>query len=176
MRMIFDLDLDKCTACGACAAACMDQNDTDLAAGDAPLRRAETLEGEGGVFLWRSVACMHCDDARCIDACPMHCLERDELGLVRLEQSACVGCRACARACPYDAVVFAPDGTARKCDGCAVRLECGYAPACVRVCPARALLCVPEAEYAEKKPAHSLRGLRLSKKCCKGETAGRKIV
>ena len=162
MKMIFDLDLDKCTACGACAAACMDQNDTDFAAGDVPLRRVETVEPEspGGAFLWRSVACMHCDAAECIEACPARCLERNDRGLVLLDTASCVGCRRCAEACPYHAISFAADGKARKCDGCALRQEYGLVPACVRVCPARALLCVPEAEYAERKPAHSLRGLR----------------
>lgn len=30
MKRYIDLDLEKCSACGACAVACMDQNDIDI--------------------------------------------------------------------------------------------------------------------------------------------------
>ena len=43
MKMIFDLDLDKCCACGACAIACMDQNDVEIEE-ESPLRRIFTVE------------------------------------------------------------------------------------------------------------------------------------
>ena len=34
MKYVFVLDESKCVACGACAVACMDQNDIDVAAGE----------------------------------------------------------------------------------------------------------------------------------------------
>ena len=48
MKMIFDLDMEKCVACGACAIACMDQNDLFPSKGDAPYRWVGTLEPELG--------------------------------------------------------------------------------------------------------------------------------
>ena len=37
-------DKSKCSACGACALACMDQNDVDIPAGEHPFRYTHTLE------------------------------------------------------------------------------------------------------------------------------------
>lgn len=157
--MIFDLDMDKCVACGACAVACMDQNDIFPDRGDRPFRHIGTLEPAlcGGKFSYLSVSCMHCTDAPCIPACPTCCLKKDERGLTVYDNTACIGCHSCAMACPFGAPTYGEDGKMRKCDGCAVRQEYGLEPACVRVCPTKALLCVPEDEYEAVKPRHSLR-------------------
>ena len=66
--MIIDLDMEKCVSCGACAVACMDQNDTDPLNGDVPFRSVYTLEeqvGERIRYTNLSMACMHCADAPC---------------------------------------------------------------------------------------------------------------
>ena len=39
---------EKCSACGACALACMDQNDIDIPKGEQPFRNTFTLEGKEG--------------------------------------------------------------------------------------------------------------------------------
>lgn len=65
MKMIFDLDMDRCCACGACAVACMDQNDIEITE-EHPLRKVFAMEGTNG-HAYISVACMHCEDA------PWHC-------------------------------------------------------------------------------------------------------
>lgn len=159
MKMIFDLDMDKCVACGACAIACMDQNDTAPEKGETPFRRVGTLEPSlgAGRFSWLSISCMHCADAPCIPACPVCCLSKDERGLTVYDNTLCIGCRSCAMACPYGAPTYRPDGKMEKCTGCAGRIKYGYEPACVRVCPTGALLCVPEEEYGRAKPESSLR-------------------
>ena len=54
MRLLFGFDAEKCTACGACAIACMDQNDIDVEAGQRPYRRVliqETRRG-GAISPW----------------------------------------------------------------------------------------------------------------------------
>lgn len=159
MKMIFDLDTEKCVACGACAIACMDQNDTDIEAGQQPNRWVGTLEPSlnGGHFNYLSLSCMHCTDAPCIPACPVCCIKKDENGLTVYDNSLCIGCRSCAMACPYGAPHYGADGKMSKCGGCAVRMQYGYEPACVRVCPTGALICLPENEYEAKKPKKSLR-------------------
>ena len=159
MKMIFDLDLEKCVACGACAIACMDQNDIFPAAGDVPLRRVETAEpglrGEGFVYL--SIACLHCTDAPCVSACPSGHLEKNEQGLTVFSEEPCTSCRKCAAVCPFGVPRFGGDGKMSKCTGCALRLEHGLEPACVRICPTDALICLPKDEYKAKKPKKSLR-------------------
>ncbi len=159
MKMIFDLDAEKCVACGACAIACMDQNDTDIEAGQQPNRWVGTLEPglNRGHFSYLSLSCMHCTDAPCIPACPVCCIKKDEKGLTVYDNSLCIGCRSCAMACPYGAPHYGADGKMSKCGGCAVRMQYGYEPACVRVCPTGALICLPEDEYEAKKPKKSLR-------------------
>ena len=102
MKLVFDFDPSKCTACGACAIACMDQNDIDMDAGQRPYRRIAQVESETEL-VYLSAACLHCPDAPCIPACPKACLYHDDYtGLVEYDNTGCVGCHACQRACPYN--------------------------------------------------------------------------
>ena len=49
-KMILDFDSSKCCACGACAIACMDQNDYDPKTGSAPFRTIfETEHADGSL-------------------------------------------------------------------------------------------------------------------------------
>jgi len=134
------LDESKCIACGACSVACMDQNDIDVAAGEAPYRTGVVTEADG-LLRYSSIGCLHCADAPCMAACPVDCLYRDEeTGFVLCDEVRCIGCRACAAACPVSHPRFSPvDGTMRKCDGCAQRVKSGLLPACVKICPFGAL-------------------------------------
>lgn len=153
MNYIFDLDLDRCIACGACAVACMDQNDTDLAGGDKPFRSVAAIERPGDPrreITYLSMGCMHCANAPCVTACPVGCLSKNEMGLTVCDNTACIGCRSCARVCPFGAPTFPAGGKMAKCDGCRTRLENGMEPACVRACPTGALTCLPEEEYNKR--------------------------
>ena len=149
MKYILDFDRDKCVGCGACAVACMDQNDIELKAGDEALRVIAHLE-EHTCFMDFSMACMHCEDAPCIKGCPTGCLRKDgETGFTVYDASVCIGCHSCAMACPFGAPRFGRDGRLKKCDGCAERVKHGMQPACVRVCPFDALKLYTEDEYAK---------------------------
>ncbi len=65
---------------------------------------------------------------------------RDD-GIVDFDKQACIGCKACIAACPYDAIFINPeDHSAEKCNFCAHRLDIGLEPACVVVCPVEAIL------------------------------------
>ena len=135
---------ELCVACGACSAACMDQNDTLVQEGMQPLRRVfqkEYYDGSGKAHIgYYSQACEHCDDAPCIEACPAGCISRDpETGFVVSDHADCTGCRNCFTVCPYEAPTFDAAGKMLKCDGCNERVKAGCQPACVAVCPFEAL-------------------------------------
>ncbi len=139
MKLRLELDLSKCCACGACAVACMDQNDIDTDAGDRPYRTV-FREESGKEPVYYSIACMHCDGAPCVAACPAGCIFKDEeTGLTLYDNTNCIGCHSCAMACPFGAPAFGADGKMRKCDGCVDRVRAGLAPACVKGCTFDAL-------------------------------------
>jgi anaerobic dimethyl sulfoxide reductase subunit B (iron-sulfur subunit) len=163
MKYVIVFDPDRCSACSACAVACMDQNDIDIQAGERGYRRAFEWESQvGGQALcaYISASCLHCGDAPCIMACPTGCLRRSlTTGLVIYDNSGCIGCRSCSLACPFGAPRFRADGKMVKCDGCHVRLENGLKPACVRACAFDALICLTGGEYQkmlEEKAESSL--------------------
>lgn len=136
MKILFDPK--KCTACGACAVACMDENDVDIPGGQQPYRKVYRTE-TGGVLRCHSDACLHCPTAPCAVVCPQGCLRHDAaLGLTLLDNSECIGCMACLDACPVHAPTFR-EGKMEKCHGCATRVQAGLLPVCVRNCPTGAL-------------------------------------
>lgn len=138
MKMKLQLDVERCCACGACAVACMDQNDIDTKI-MSPFRRVADYE-KGNSFLYTSVSCMHCDDAPCIQGCPVGCLRKDpKTQLTIYDNTNCIGCHSCSMACPVGAPSFNGQNKMVKCDGCLTRMEYGMQPACVLVCPTNAL-------------------------------------
>ena len=164
MALIIDLDIDKCSACGACAVACKDQNDIDTQRCEAPFRVVFDLEradgGDQHKYTYMATACMHCADAPCVTACPCGCLSKDAAtGLTVFDNTNCIGCHSCAMACPFGAPTFGSDGKMRKCDGCVTRLRHGLEPACVRNCPTNALSCTEEEDYKQVHVERSLKKL-----------------
>lgn len=148
-RMAFHHDSTRCTGCKACQVACKDR--WDLPVGVTFRRVAEFAAGTWAVHAdgtcsqtvrayYVSVACNHCQDARCVEVCPTTATHKRPDGIVEVDSSRCVGCRYCAWACPYKAPQFdAERGVTRKCNFCRDTLEAGGKPSCVAACPTRAL-------------------------------------
>ena len=68
----------------------------------------------------------------CVDACKFDAMKVND-GIVYVNYENCVGCGACERACPLNAVwIF--DKKAYKCD------LCGGEPQCVKFCSQNALV------------------------------------
>lgn len=160
MKMILDLDTELCVGCGACAVACMDQNDIDVGTDLKPFRVVSTIELQQASrtnCVHLTMACMHCEDPACIKACPCACIKKDiETGFTVFDTTSCIGCHNCAMACPFGAPGFGKDGKMLKCDGCVDRVKHGLKPACVRICPFDALNLYSEEEYQKVRARKSM--------------------
>lgn len=140
----FEVDLDACTGCKACVAACHNLN--GLEDGEAWRRVGALHAGADGVGDARgsvtvTSACHHCVEPACLEGCPAAAYEKDPVtGIVRHLDDSCIGCSYCTLTCPYDVPSYQPSlGIVRKCDMCADRLAEGEAPACVQGCPQGAI-------------------------------------
>jgi Fe-S-cluster-containing dehydrogenase component/formate-dependent nitrite reductase membrane component NrfD len=85
--------------------------------------------------------CNHCENPPCVRICPTGAMFQRDDGIVDFDSDACIGCKGCLQACPYDAIHIDPQThTAAKCHMCSHRVDVGLEPACVVVCPEHAIL------------------------------------
>jgi Fe-S-cluster-containing dehydrogenase component len=83
--------------------------------------------------------CNQCENAPCVQVCPVGATFATEDGVVLVDDKRCIGCGYCVQACPYGARYIHPlTHTADKCTFCYHRISKGLLPACVEVCPTQA--------------------------------------
>jgi Fe-S-cluster-containing dehydrogenase component/formate-dependent nitrite reductase membrane component NrfD len=141
MNFAFVIDNRRCIGCHACTTACKAENSVPLG-----VQRTWVKYVEKGAFpdtrrYFQVTRCNHCEKPPCVPICPTTAMFQRSDGIVEFDSEACIGCKACLQACPYDAIHIDPDsGTAAKCHFCAHRTDVGLEPACVVVCPVHAIL------------------------------------
>lgn len=137
----FEVDLDRCSGCKACVAACHSLN--GLEPGESWRSVGLLVSDEIAAPFQQTVttACHHCVDPACMNGCPVLAYEKDaKTGIVRHLDDQCIGCQYCVLKCPYEVPRYSSRlGIVRKCDMCANRLSVGEAPACVQSCPSAAI-------------------------------------
>ena len=132
------LDPKKCVGCRLCEQWCSIHHDGMIS----PARSRIRIVRDHQTQVDRGIYCRQCADTPCIDACKkFDALSRDEkTGAILVDKEQCVACKACIKACPFDAPSMHPDGeTVIICD------LCGGDPMCVNLCPETAIqLMAPE--------------------------------
>jgi formate dehydrogenase iron-sulfur subunit len=138
--MLFDSTL--CVGCGACSAACKEQNGLPPSIEERTTAYTwTTVERWAGVNVRR--LCMHCLTPTCASVCPVGAMTKTAAGPVVYDSALCIGCRYCIVACPFDVPKYQwdqPVPVVGKCVMCAPRLAAGQSTACATVCPTGATL------------------------------------
>lgn len=137
MRNCLVIDLDRCSGCDTCVAACKYENNVPLG----EYWNRVNVVGPTGTWprieqYWLPTQCQQCENAPCIAACPTGASYRDEEnGLVLIDHETCIGCQTCIEACPYGARSYNEElNVVDKCTCCVQRLQEGEKPACVHNC------------------------------------------
>lgn len=132
---------DRCIGCHACSTACKSENEVPLGVNRTWVKYVDTGAYPDVSRNFQVTRCNHCANPPCVRICPVTAMYQRDDGIVEFDSDACIGCKACLQACPYDAIYIDPDsGTAAKCHFCAHRTDLGMEPACVVVCPEHAII------------------------------------
>ena len=99
MRNCLVIDLDRCSGCDGCVAACKLENNVDLGV---YYNRVHAV-GPTGTFpdivqYWIPLQCQQCENPGCIEVCPTGASYRDEAtGVVLVNAEECIGCESCLK-------------------------------------------------------------------------------
>ena len=140
-RWAWVIDQTSCIGCHACTTACKSENEVPVGVFRTWVKNVEVGAFPDVKRHFAVLRCNHCAEPPCVDVCPVTAMYQRPDGLVDFDHDACIGCKACMQACPYDAIYMDPaTDTAAKCNFCSHRVDEGLLPACVVVCPEEALL------------------------------------
>jgi Fe-S-cluster-containing hydrogenase component 2 len=137
------IDMERCTLCLECVKGCVDSH--------ADGRSRLFLVGHRYEKYLVPITCRSCLDPVCMIGCPVRSIQRGDNREIVIKDW-CIGCRMCAKNCPYDAIkmhdlpIIAPvedagaaatfrirDEIAVVCDLCSSLPD--QTPRCVYACP-----------------------------------------
>ncbi|MDI6752006.1 MAG: 4Fe-4S dicluster domain-containing protein [bacterium] len=152
------IDTSKCTACRGCQVACKQWNDL-------PAEKTKFFAGSGyqnpkdlsGVtltlvtfkervsekkveWLFRKHQCMQCQEASCVNVCPVKAMSKHSDGYAIRDEAKCIGCGMCVMNCPFKVPKLNEKRKAHSCKFCADRVQNNLMPACAKTCLSGAIL------------------------------------
>ncbi|MCA9713391.1 MAG: polysulfide reductase NrfD [Myxococcales bacterium] len=137
----FVIDNTSCIGCHACSTACKSENEVPLGVNRTWVKYTEVGTYPDVKRHFQVTRCNHCSNPPCVRICPTGAMYQRDDGIVEFNKDACIGCKACMQACPYDAIYIDPEtSTAAKCHYCSHRVEVGLEPSCAVVCPTHAII------------------------------------
>lgn len=129
MKNVLVVDQNRCNGCRLCMMGCSLHKNGDLG-----LRSSRIQIVQPGHNVNLALTCNQCEDPVCRTACLMEVIQKNSRGYVVREESACIGCEACAAMCPFGAIHMDEEReVAVSCDLCSGN------PMCVSFCPTGAL-------------------------------------
>ncbi|RLB27394.1 MAG: 4Fe-4S dicluster domain-containing protein, partial [Deltaproteobacteria bacterium] len=147
---------EKCTGCRLCELVC---SVVHQGVSNPSRSRIKVVKWEAeGLYI--PMTCQQCQDAPCMNVCPVKAITRDEaLDYVKVDYDICIGCRACVSACPFGAMSFdVVDSQVIKCD------LCDGEPQCVRFCEVQALEYVDADQMSVLKKRDAAHRLSIAEK------------
>ena len=154
-KFVMVIDLAKCTNARKCVEKC--QHAHQLTPDKEWLKVFRMQDSKNTAPYWFPKPCYHCDNAPCVDVCPVSASYKRSDGIVLIDTDQCIGCKYCMVACSYSArtfnweknenietaaIEYSPEtsvpakvGTVGKCDFCPDLLKNGELPHCAKACP-----------------------------------------
>ena len=125
------VDNKRCNGCRICEIFCSKKHEEKVFPRASRIRILPYFPG-----VEVAAVCYQCENAACIESCPVKAIIRNESGFILVQEHLCTGCGICLKTCPARSIFLHPTKKiAIKCD------LCGGDPECVKHCPEAAIEC-----------------------------------
>lgn len=113
------IDTNLCTGCRICEMICSIKHSGKINTNRSRIRIESVWPEQEKIHV-----CRQCKEAPCIKACPVGALTKDKDGVIRVNRDKCTLCKACVKACPFDAIFVGMEDEILICDTCDGAYEC----------------------------------------------------